>query len=308
MLHLSSENLYDYFSTATSQDSATIVGKKLFDFVDRQSKTLVITIGDSWTWGADLTQTKLQGTHLSRLHDDNYRIEHVFGNLIADHLQADFLNLGESGAGNWRLLKKFQELADMHHLLDYEKIFVFGIWTELGRDLDSHFDRHVDYRSWLLDNIVNYENYYDFMHFINNYISNEVSRVITRFDKKYKFYFGTNFVDPIGVDGLSRYWMDQTWLQVICEKNNRIYQPAHCYTVFPWCIEKFRMVFDVAPELDRNQWLKWVTEITEHANLRAQVCARDDILFLNLLHPSAHGHRNWANYMLKTIDCPDFYQ
>ena len=56
MVGLTSDNLYDYFSVATEKDSVTVVGEKLFDFVDRRADTLVVTIGDSWTWGANLSQ------------------------------------------------------------------------------------------------------------------------------------------------------------------------------------------------------------------------------------------------------------
>lgn len=298
MVGLTSDNLYDFFSVATEQDSATVVGKKLFDFVDRQSDTLIVTIGDSWTWGADLTQHSLGGPHVKRLPDDAYRIKHVYGNAVAEAIGADFLNLGESGSGNWYIVRKMQELQNLHTFLNYKKILIFAVWTELGRDLNSHHDADVDYRSWLLYNIKTYHDYYEFMKVINNHIAQKIFEIISGFDSRSTFYFSTNFVDPIGVELLSNYWMDQTWLQVICDKNQKTYQPKQCFTVFPWCIEKFDMVFDVAPELDRLDWLQWINEITDAANTRASICYRDNINFDNLLHPSAVNHQCWADYIL----------
>jgi hypothetical protein len=298
MVKLTQENLYDYFAVATEQDSAAVVGKKLFDFVDRQSDTLIVTIGDSWTWGADLSQIEISGAHLIRLEDDDYRIKHVYGNVLAEKLAADFLNLGELGAGNWYIVRKLKELLRISNALTYKKILVFGIWTELGRDFNSTFDIHVDYRSWLLSNVRQSRDYYGFMNYIHVQIANAVLDLIKKFDHRFKFNFGTNFVDPIGNDVLSNYWIERTWLQVICDESKKTYEPVQCYTVFPWCIEKFNMVFDVAPELNRLEWLEWITEVTAHANIRAAICFRDNINFGNLLHPSAVNHQRWADYIL----------
>lgn len=301
MVKLTQENLYDYFAVATEQDSVTVAGSKLFDFVDRQSDTLIVTIGDSWTWGADLTNSNLGGCHIMRLPDDDYRIKHVYGNVMAEAINADFLNLGESGSGNWYIVKKMQELQNLHTFLNYKKILVFAVWTEVGRDLNSHHDVNIDYRSWLLDNIKTYQDYYGFMEHINNHIAQKISKIISGFDSHTEFWFSTNFIDPIGVESLSNFWMDHTWLQVICDKIQKIYEPEQCFTVFPWVIEKFDMVFDVAPELDRLEWLKWIDKITDAANTRAAVCHNDGINFGNLLHPLAINHRCWAEYLLDMV-------
>jgi hypothetical protein len=301
VIQLSSESLYDYFSLATSNDSATVIGKKLFDFVDRKSNTLVVTIGDSWTWGADLTQCLLNGTHLSRLTDDDYRIHHVFGNQVANSLSADFLNLGESGSGNWHIYKKIQELQTIADQLAYKKVIVISVVTELGRDFNSCNDLDVDYRSWLLNNIHDYKDYYKFFEFINSHIAQKIHDVISKFDSKFHWLFANNFVDPIGVDVLKPWWVPQTWLQIIIQHMKKQYVPVQCYTVFPWVIEKFDMVFDVAPELDRVTWLQWINEISDLANQRAGLCFNDGVNFGNLLHPSAPNHRYFAEYLLTQI-------
>lgn len=301
MIGLSKSNLYDYFSTASSKDSATAAGKKLFDFIDRESKTLVITIGDSWTWGADLTQKKIAGAHLDRLVDDSYRIENVYGNVLAKKLNADFLNLGEPGSGNWHIDRKLKELSRIQDQLNYKNIIVIGIFTDTGRDFNSHCDIEVNYRSWLLEHIKHHTDYYNFLKFINSQISQSIFDVIADFDQRYQWVFSTNFVDPIGFDILQPWILDRTWLQVICDKKQIAYRPKKCYMVFPWVIEKLESVFDMAPELDRTEWLEWINDITRDANLRAKVCFRDNINFGPLLHPSASNHACWAEYLYEKI-------
>lgn len=300
-LHFDQANIYDFFSTASEKDSVTVAGKKLFDFIDRGSKILVITIGDSWSWGADLTQQKLQGAHVDRLLDDQYRIQHVYGNVLAKMIDADFLGLGESGSGNWYINRKLKELHRIKQRLAYDRVLVFGIFTDLGRDFNSHCDVEIDYRSWLLENINQSTDYYDFLRFINHQISSSIVEIISEFDARYQFFFSTNFVDPIGYDLLDPWFLPETWLQVICAKNQIRYRPEQCYMVFPWVIEKFEAVFDMAPELDRIEWLEWMNEIGQSANTRAEVCFRDNVNFGPLLHPSAPNHACWAEYLYRIL-------
>jgi len=300
-LHLDNLNIYDFFATASSRDSLTVVGKKLFDFIDRGSKILVVTVGDSWTWGADLTQEKLKGIHLDRLADDQYRIEHVYGNVLAKKIGADFLNLGEPGSSNWHIDRKLKEFHQIKHRLSYDRILVFAVFTEVGRDFNSHCDIEIDYRSWLLENIKEPVDYYDFLRFINTQITSSIFTVISEFDHRYQFFFSTNFVDPIGYDLLQSHFVSKTWLEIICEKNKIEYHPNKCYMVFPWVIEKFDSVFDFAPELDRNQWLTWINEIVQAANIRRAVCFQDNINFGPLLHPRALNHACWAEYLHENL-------
>jgi hypothetical protein len=301
ILRFDNENIYDYFSTATAQDSVSVVGKRLFDVVERQSNTLVITIGDSWTWGADLTQKKINGAHLERLSDDDYRIKNVYGNILAEKIAADFLSLGELGSGNWYIDRKLKELTHIKHRLAYDRILVVGIFTDLGRDFNSHCDIDIDYRSWLLPNIKEYKDYYDFLKYINHQIALSISKTMSDFDERYQFFFSTNFVNPIGYDLLQDHFLPKTWLEIICKKNQIDYCPEKCYMVFPYVIEKLEAIFDMAPELDKSIWLKWINEIVEDANMRAAVCFRDNINFGPLLHPSAQNHACWAEYLYKNI-------
>ena len=48
--------------------------------------TLVITLGDSWTWGTSLQQ--------------NLRLQQVYGALIKNQLDADWINIGCQGWSN----------------------------------------------------------------------------------------------------------------------------------------------------------------------------------------------------------------
>ena len=49
-----------------------------FNFVNRHSKDLLVTLGDSWSWGYDLTVD----------NNTNYRLKNVYGNQLAEKLSA----------------------------------------------------------------------------------------------------------------------------------------------------------------------------------------------------------------------------
>jgi len=300
MIKLSPDNLIQYFTLPNVNTTESLLGKNPYDIVTRDSNTLLVTIGDSWTWGADLTAKHI-GLHIDRNCDDNYRLDNVYGGVLADYLQADFLNLGEPGSSNWHIARKLAELANISHDLSYQKIIIICIFTETGRDFNSLDDVTIDYRDWLINNVVDYTSYYDFLKFVNQQISAKIIKSLTSLSSACKIYFGTNFVDPIGYEQLQEYFLDYSWLKIICQRNNLAYMPDACYMVFPWVIEKFECLFDFAPELDRDQWLIWMSELAEDANVRATLCKKDSVNFNQLLHPTASNHRYFAEYLLTQL-------
>ncbi len=79
-------------------------------FLSRNSKRLVITIGDSWTFGDSL------GSIYDTGQDDVHaRLTQCYGRLIADELCADWLNFGYCGYGNSQIIKCASDLLLGHH-------------------------------------------------------------------------------------------------------------------------------------------------------------------------------------------------
>jgi hypothetical protein len=58
-------------------------------FVDCNKNTLLLTVGDSWTWGDSLGDVSTR-----------YRSNHVYGKYLSDYLNADWINYGYCGGGN----------------------------------------------------------------------------------------------------------------------------------------------------------------------------------------------------------------
>ena len=162
-----------YFTPIILHSSST----NCFDFVDRNSDTLVVTVGDSWTWGADL--------------DSDLRLQQVYGNLVSHHLSADFLNLGQSGSNNFFIAERVEELGRILHQIDYTTVYLICTFTETGRSFNSHHDVYIDYLSWFKQNNID-----DFLAFLNKECYNRIYKVASEHNMILRI--GTNFVDAVG--------------------------------------------------------------------------------------------------------------
>jgi hypothetical protein len=116
-------------------------GRNYYHEVDRGSDTLVITIGDSWTWGDSLGKT-------TSVYDDyKYRTDHIYGSRISCNLNSNFINLGFPGYDNIHILLAFKKIFEQL-TRKYKKCYVFFTLTESGRELNdifldnkNHFDK-----------------------------------------------------------------------------------------------------------------------------------------------------------------------
>ena len=135
VIKLSQDDWLNFFSHIDTGHflSTNSLRQSPFHFVDRKSKTLLVTVGDSWTWGADI----LEGAN------DEYRVKNIYGNLISQHLCADWLLLAQSGSGNLWLARKVQEFNRMVDFLDYERVILICTFTESGRA--AHAETEIDF-------------------------------------------------------------------------------------------------------------------------------------------------------------------
>ena len=65
-------------------------------YQNRDSDSMIITVGDSWTYGDSLGKTCVR----EGLDDTQHRLAHVYGNLISQELGVDWINLALPGISN----------------------------------------------------------------------------------------------------------------------------------------------------------------------------------------------------------------
>lgn len=274
---LTNETIKQYFShvdTNGSSNSAISYGPT---FVATGSRTLVVTAGDSWTWGFDMT--------VSNNHD--HRMSHSFGSIVAKELNADWLNLAQTGSGNFWLLDKIKEFAKLLPSLDYDKVYVICTLTEPGRAFNSNMDRHIDYITWFKNNT---DDPSKLLPYLNNLVVSGIIDTLSKFDITLRI--GTNFVNQTGLEVAGEYLVPDTWLEIL---NGRFVD--ECFVVSPFVINELKSAIDLVE--DKNKFLTWIIELSDKAILRRKQLI-DPIKFANG-HPIAQSHKMWADYILTKL-------
>ncbi len=178
-IKLSEENLLDYFNIRESWQVCDVNPLPTTDFVSRNSDTLLVTVGDSWTWGAGLKSKK--------------RKEQVWGNLVSKMISADWLNLAQPGQSNQWMANRCRELYNISAELEYKKIVVVVVFTGAARSLEQNFD----YIHWFENNSI-----HDFLSMLNT----KAVRTITDKPSNVELYLSSNMVDPIGYTSSFKTW------------------------------------------------------------------------------------------------------
>jgi hypothetical protein len=120
------------------------------------SEQLLITVGDSWTYGDSLGQTRVRDGR----DDPEHRLSHVYGSLIAEELKADWINLALPGISNNMMCTWLAQLLSRHvHGKDtvcvitltesgssrrnkLVKPTITYVTKQFGRNAGSHLQRH----------------------------------------------------------------------------------------------------------------------------------------------------------------------
>lgn len=113
-------------------------GRDYYHEVDRNSDTLVIALGDSWTWGDRLGRTTL------KFDDRLYRTAHNYGAVIANTLECDLINLGFPGQSNFHIMNMFMEIFPTI-TRSYKKCHVLFTLTEPGREIPYMFQNQREH-------------------------------------------------------------------------------------------------------------------------------------------------------------------
>lgn len=264
-------------------DKTGVVNPTSFNFVDTQGDNLVVTIGCSWTWGANMTE------------DDNeaYRLKHNFGRVLADNLNADWLSLGQVATGNFWLYKKVQEFVKLVPTLKYKKIYIICTFTEVGRQCCTELDSHINYKEYFKTNKFGD----NLLAFLNNHAVQQIISAIEPYDN-IVLRIGTNFVDPIGLEAAKDYLIPGPWLSLICKQAGTEYTGT-CYTVSNLAADRLRMLLKYIS--DGFGYVLWLTKLLDEGGARIQLCQRCNLLMPGTGHPGNIGHSIWAKEILKTL-------
>jgi len=270
-MKLTKEILPDYFTIASPKNSHYLFETNTFDFVDRNSDILVVTVGDSWTWGADLSPGD----------NEEFRIKNVFGNIVSAELNADWLNLSRSGSNNFYIAETVEEFGKIVNQLDYRQIYIICTFTEIGRSFNSHHDVYIDYINWFLKNNID-----NFLHFLNAECVSRIKKITQLHG--IKLLIGTSIVDAIGID--TDVLLPTPWFRLL-----EIACPIIGHAGSTGVLR-----LQAAKEFTSNipAYKSWMADLIEQSYYIDQVC-QDSRLIKQ--HPVVAGHKVWAKYILENL-------
>lgn len=241
--------------------------------------TLLITIGESWTWGESLEEKGLD------------RLKTIFGYHLSNMLNAQWQNIALSGASNAWIAKQYNDCINKTY--DYKNVIIVCTLTEVGRDFNvPEFDNN---RNYFADLEVT-----ETLQDVQNLQSKWVETQFAKF--KYTSLFATNFVDS-NYPNLPT--LDKSWIDLIGEHIG-IKPPTNTYTVNSWAFDKLLTATNFK-NYDYEVWIKSVLQEFKKAEALTEWLINSPLNFkVGSKHPTPEAHYLWAEYLYhqiqKTID------
>jgi hypothetical protein len=287
------------------------------------SNILTITVGDSWTWGDSL------GKAISN-HDTNaYRLNHIYGRLLAQYLKSDFINIGIPGGSNLYILTYLKKvLASLSKT--YNKTYIVFTLTESGRELNNGFlQQREHYNAWAGESWPSYEsilaqeasaeqlqivfneiNNTHFEHVVGLYLS---LRKATNLIDLFTFYeiYTVNCIRKIAPNAilarnfttiLNRNLFDirERWTDVIATNGNLTPYPDDVFVMSKIGLDPL-IVF--CQHLEKNQFKnKWVDVLAEANNGVNWLHSSPYNGKTATKHPLEQGHQWWAEHLYNYIE------
>lgn len=258
------------------------------------SDTLLITIGESWTWGEDLGINNSKELLINR---DNfeYRINHVFGSLLQKKLNSDWYNFAWVGNSNWWIINILKQIINNQDTLNsYKKVYIVLTLTEIGREyIDDPFG-HIDREISDFDSIDELLKYIEFFQF------NELKDLIIIANSNISITIGKAFTDTHleNKDIIKDNLLNETWCDLINKNSltNNLYKDS-VYAVTGCSLEeidKRLKEFKIKHKFKEN-----MIKLLDKALERCEFFNFTPILNQNISrHPTEFAHKLWADYLL----------
>lgn len=280
--------LRDLLNSVSQQDFELEEVKKVshrgsYDLVESGKSRLLVTIGDSWTYGWRLNEEFID-------NPDQERIKHCYGYLLAEHYNADYLNWSIPAINNLWMVDKYQTLVDLADKLDYDEIYVFITLTEYGREIYTEFDADPE-----LNTMYSQCNRpKDLARALSNYLS---AKLLKHSHPKIKLHLGLNYVNNLYSDELAPQFLDQSWIECLTGKRFT----DECLVVGSWVVEKYNLLSkEINQSADQTLCMEEVLGMVDSAQTRLNLIFSSPYNYkVGYGHPNTKGHAIWANYIIQ---------
>ena len=231
-------------------------------FKNNYKRKLLITLGESWTWGDSLED------------NGHVRLDCIWGNHLSKMLQTDWLNIARKGASNLWIFFQLEELIRYGNL-DYDHIQIVTCCTEWGREYTENWNWHSIDTNVKTPVMQNFE--------LINYARPFIDKL------KADILVTHNFCD-------SSFWqhdlpqLDKNWIEITCEHLNTEYD-----FIVPTLghYDKLRKTQIRLEDLIRLQDKSLVLiDFLRASKYNYKKASK---------HPTPESHKFWANYIYENL-------
>jgi len=288
--------MYKFYKTLTEEDAidhkqsnydpANPYTYRRWYHEDIQDKdTLLITVGDSWTWG-----DHLGCIDWDKASDDPVRLTQIYGRKLADHMGADWVNIARPGCSNYWMLEKLEAIQPF--LYQYKSVHIVITLTEDLRE--ARYNRSVDlgpiYKSFA-DNSATLK---DFLVQVERYLFNSIETIVNRHPTVH-WYVARAFTD-VWEENKRLFLLDKTWCDVIQDK----IQFDRYFKVVPFVGQ-----MATGPLNDyymKTEFKEEFLEIMQLVEYRWNFLGASEYnLKGSTYHPNPAGHQLWAEYLFSKM-------
>lgn len=263
-----------------------VVEKSYWNVDIKENNTLVVCIGESWTWGdGGLTD----------------RPNQMYGRLLSNHYNADWINIGGRGYSNTWMLDFANFVASELKSSDYQKIIFVITMTENGRDCSTRAHHNYDYFKY--DPVT--EETFDLIlsDFEDIYI-NKLTTLLENIDDRYKLVVGNGFSwNQKTVDWLTSKNITQpnlTWVELLADKQN-IPRPERTNLVYNFTFSMhLARLLETNPKYNSIEYKSWVIPKMDLAEKTHEFLQKSKLNFD--IHPNAEGHNYWSQEIIKLLE------
>ena len=257
---------------------------------DIQNKdTLLITVGDSWTWGDHLGDIDWD-----KASDDPIRLQQVYGRLLANKLNADWVNLARPGCSNYWMLEKLQDLHPFIQSATYKKIYVVVALTEDLRE--AQYTRRINVTEPYQGMWSRSIGVTDFLVQVESYLLRNLEQYFTTLPNV-TAYVQRAFTD-VWPANTSPLLLDKSWCDVIQDRFNFNNYQKPVPFIGQMAVDPLTEKYIAQNPERKLEFLnimdlvvtRWNFLGASPYNLKGSTC-----------HPNPEGHQLWAEYLYTQI-------
>lgn len=253
------------------------------------SDVTLLTIGDSWTWGDELGTSC--GLASSPCNDTEYRTSKVFGNLLSEKLNCNWVQSALPGAGWGYIIYEFEKLLPQL-VTQTEKIIAVLGFSDHGRELSNFDVADTDEFARL---------------YLNGFVGNRpLKELLTDVESAYYQRIDNLLANyptvqciaaPVFSSHLTQqpYHTDRQWVDLLFDYT---LDPCYSYTSGIWTIDQYLQHH----KLHSEQYKEEIYNYWFPAMVKRQAEMDANNLLFDRWHPTEQGHELWANYLYEHIN------